>query len=188
MSEVIEVTADMIEKAVRMLDGIPGASDKAVARALNRALASGRTAGVREASKLYTAKQSDIRADFKDTKRASARDLSAGISGRGSNLPLTKFLYKPRKDTTGANRAPVYAAVRKGGVKSLGGRAFVWEEIGNIFMRLGDTRLPIKKLTGPSIPGLLSNEQVADAVVDKLAETAEKRLAHEILRILEEAD
>lgn len=185
MSASIEITDRMLEKAEDMLEGIPGASRKAVARALNRALSSGRTAGVREASKVYTAKQADIRADFGGIKKASANDLTAGISGRGGNLPLTKYLYKPRTDTTGARRAPVYAAVKKGGAKPLGRRAFV--SGGRVFMRQGATRLPIKMLSGPSVPGLLNNEQVVDAVMEKLEETAESRLDHEILRILEGA-
>ena len=54
-------------------------------------------------------------------------------------------------------------------------------------MRQGATRLPIKMLFGPSVPGLLNNEQVVDAVMEKLEETAESRLDHEILRILEGA-
>lgn len=186
MSARIELADKMLEKAEGMLEGIPGASKKAVARALNRALSSGRTAGVREARKVYTAKAGDIRADFGGIKKASSSDLTAGLIGRGSNLSLTKYLYKPKTDTTGARRAPVYAAVRKGGAKPLGDRAFIWDS--HAFIRVGATRLPIKKLYGPAVPGLLNNEQVVDAVMDTLEETAERRLDHEILRILEGAE
>lgn len=179
------VTSDMLGRAEKMLKGIPGAAEKAVARALNRALVSGRAEGTRAARSEYTIKASAVRADFAGMKRARPNDLTAELAARGRPQPLSVYKFAPKSDTTGARRAQVRVAVKKGGLKPLG-QAFV--SGGKVMQRLGATRLPVEQKYGPSVPALLGNEGVAEQIMDFMLETAESRLEHEILWALEEAE
>ena len=46
-------------------------------------------------------------------------------------------------------------------------------------------RFPVEELYGPATPQMMySNEEVMDEIEDKMAETYEKRIDHEILRVL----
>lgn len=54
-----------------------------------------------------------------------------------------------------------------------------------IYEREGPERLPIRELYGPATTQMMySNEAVLDSIEEKMAETYEKRLDHEILRVL----
>lgn len=54
-----------------------------------------------------------------------------------------------------------------------------------IHERLGLDRYPIRELYGPATPQMMySDENVLDAIEEKMAETYEKRIDHEIDRVL----
>lgn len=54
-----------------------------------------------------------------------------------------------------------------------------------IYERVGAERFPIRQLYGPATTQMMySNEEVLDAIEEKMAETFEKRIDHEILRVL----
>lgn len=185
MSGGFEVTSDMLGRAEKVLKGIPGAAEKAVARALNRALVSGRAEAVRAARSEYTIKAAAVRADFSGMKRARPKDLTAELGARGSPKPLSVYKHAPTSDTTGAKRTQVRVAVKKGGLKPLG-QAYIHG--GRVMRRLGATRLPVEQKYGPSVPAVLGNMNVSEQIMDKMSETAESRLDHEILWALEEAE
>lgn len=186
MSENFEVTSDMLGRAEKMLKGIPGAAEKAVARALNRALVAGRAEGVRAARSEYTIKAAAVRSGFAGMKRARPKDLTAELTAKGKPQALKEYKHSPSSPTTGAKRAPIRVAVKKGGLKPLGDRTFVGES-GHIVHRLGSTSYPLEALSGPSVPAILRNEGVSEQIMDRMSEVAESRLDHEILYALEES-
>lgn len=183
MSVSIEIKSDAIEKAQKYLAGVPKGFETAMMRSLNRALQEGRTAAVRETTKQYTIKARDVRPTFK-MQRASRADLSASLESNGGRLPLSTFTHRPTTDTTGANRKQVRVGVKKGGLKPLG-QAFVHN--GRILQRLGRTSYPVQQKFGPSIPSMLDNDEVVDKVVETMGKSVEKRLEHEVGRILDGA-
>lgn len=178
----IELTADKaLERASRLLSTVPGGVEKALVSSLNRAATMGKTQAVREVTARYTAKAGEVR-NTMSMKRASRSRLDAEIVSSGPVLGLSHYRYSPRRDTTGANRKRVRVAVkREGGLKPLGS-AFVWQ--GKLMERQGKARVPIQKMVGPSVPSIMSNPAIVDAMVEKSEENVVKRLEHEVNRIL----
>ena len=170
-----------IKLAQDMLAEIPKGAEAAVARAFNRALVTGRAAVTREITKRYTVKAKDVRSTFL-MKRASATHLDAELISKGKALPLRAFSHNPSTDTTGVKRKPIRVTIKSGEAYALT-TSFVWR--GNIFDRLGNSGLPIKKMVGPSVPSMLGNDDIVDEVQSVMNDTAEKRLEHELGRLIE---
>lgn len=168
-----------LERAERMLAGIPGGATRAVVSALNRASQTGRTTAVRQVTQRYTLKAGFVRNEI-HLEKASSSNLVAGIKNSGKPLPLSAYLYKPKKDTTGRNRQQVYVSVKKDGMKPLA-RGFVW---GERVMQRAEKGRRITRVTGPALPVILNNEQIRYAIEDAMTETFDKRLEHEISRLL----
>lgn len=178
---MIEVkTNNSFERAEKLLAGIPGGFETAMSRSFNRALQEGRTAAVRQTTKEYTIRARDVRSTFK-MNRASKSNLEANLSSKGQRLPLSTFKHNPSTDTTGANRKQVRVAVTNGGLKPLG-QAFIHK--GRILQRLGSSAYPVQMKFGPSVPSMLDNDEVVDVVVETMGKSVDKRLDHEVLRLL----
>lgn len=177
----VETEKNAIEEASKLLEGIPGGIEKAMSRALNRALQEGRTAATREVSRRYTVKAKEVRPTFKMHKASNSK-LEADLSSTGENLPLSSYLHRPTTDTTGAQRKQVRVGVKKGGLKPLG-QGFIWK--GRVMQRVGQTRLPVEQKYGPAVPVILNNDEIVDKVVETMGESVDKRLEHETRRILE---
>lgn len=176
----VEVENDTLKQAERLLAEIPNGVQRAMVSAFNRALQEGRTAGTREVTKQYTIQAKRIRPTIA-MHRANKNNLNAELVSRGKRMPLEYFAHKPQTDTTGAKRKQVRVAVKKGGMKPLG-QGFIYK--GMVLQRLGDSRLPVQKKFGPSIPSIIDNEQVVEVMENKMIEAVEKRLLHETERLL----
>lgn len=182
---MIELTAEQIDRAERLLERIPGAAPKAMARAINRATESARTEAARKVRALYYITQKDVTSTIKIYK-ASPSDLSAMVLSRGNLIALTKFRVTPKKPQPKRRREIIVRVKRGGGgvVK----KAFVARmksgHIG-VFKRAGERRYPIDQMYGPSIPEMLGNSSVTGWVEEKARERLDQRLDHEINRLLE---
>ena len=181
--EYVTVTAEQIEKAERLLHGLKGAAGKALARSLNRSLESSRTEGVRKVRQEYNVRAKDVRKTIK-LSRAKPNRLTAVISSTGGALPLASFKYKPAT-VNPRRRTPVRVGVTKGALETLD-RAFVARVNGvkGIYERIGQRRLPIRQLYGPSVPQMIGNDSVVQSMASRARETMDIRLDHEIERIL----
>lgn len=178
----VTVAADRaLERAGRLLSEVPGGVEKALVSSLNRAAQMGKTQATREVTSRYTVKAKDVRPTMK-LSRATKSSLEAEIESRGPALGLSHYRHSPRSDTTGSRRKPIRVAVKRdGGLKPLG-KAFVWR--GKIMERSQRTRLPINKMMGPSVPSVMNNPEIVDAVLQTSEENVVKRLDHEVNRIL----
>lgn len=170
-----------------LTEKIPKGAEEAAARAFNRALDAGRAAIVREVRKNYEVRAKDVRGTIW-VQRASKWSVSSGggmvaaIGAKGSALPLRAFAHRPTSDTTGAKRKPVRVSIQAGHPFTAPG-GFIWR--GNIFYRKLETRLPIKKASGPSVPSMIGRTDIADKIYTVMLETAEQRLEHELNRLAE---
>ncbi len=176
---MIEFNVTQIERAERLLGEIPGALPKAQASAINRSLITARAEIVRAVRKEYVIKAEDVRSTIRVTN-ASAASPMGQIKSMGGPIPLVKF------DASKDN--PVRARVKKNGAKKPIKHAFR-QTMGNgyqgLWIRAGKARYPLKQLYGPSIPQMIGNENVIKSVEEKAIETLDKRIDHEINRILE---
>lgn len=180
----VDIAENSLDRATKLLAGISGGIYKAVGSALARAADSGKTVAKRATSKEYTISQSEFLARTKNINhfvRESSGGISVVFGFRGNVIPLAKF------NTRVGNDGHVVTQVKKSGAAAVLDRAFSAQmgEHRGIYERVGVERFPVEELYGPATPQMMySNEEVMDEVEDKMAETYEKRIDDEILRVL----
>lgn len=175
---IIDIAEKGFERAQKILAGVPGGAKQAVGHALARAGRSGATEGKRAVVKEYTIGGGNFMRYTHNINHF--RGLEVVFGYRGTVIPLTKF-------TTKATNTGMMVNVRKDtGMQEID-HAFYASIRGHngVFMREGTKRLPIHELFGPATPSMMySNETVMDQVEQKVVDTFEKRIDHEISRIL----
>lgn len=183
MRMTVKVDEKLLQEVQERLGQFSNKAPNAIANALNRAATNIRSNISKEVRKEYIIKASDVKATLSKNK-ASRGDLSVVVRSTGSVIPLDRFKVSP-KTVNPKRKAPIKAAVKKGGMKEIL-RAFVADIHGiKVFQRKGKPRLPIRRLFGPSVPQMLGNETVRDQIEKEGHETFHRRLDHEINRILE---
>ena len=175
------MTSDQFSYARRALKGIPGGLNKAMFAAMGRALSHTKTVLGREIRNEYTIKARTARSAITAKRVKGSGSSQAEIRVKGSNLLANEFSLRPKTDTTGAKRKAVRLGIRKGGIRRVD-RGFVNKGI--LLRRSGKSSYPIEPVFGPSVAGMAANEHVADSVCSSFRETFEKRLQHEVTRIL----
>lgn len=180
---VVRLNAEQVERAELLLRNIRGGANKVLSRVINRSIQTARASMVREVREEYTAKAKAIRSTISVDKATSSKP-EAQIKSIGSPLPMRDFKITP-KTPNGRRRTPIRVSVKRGGQTAING-AFVVRTGGsiNVFERVGKRRLPITKLFGPSVPQMIGNHNVVTRIAESAEKTAEKRLDHEIDRIL----
>ena len=181
---IVDGVEDSLDKATRLLAGINGGVYKAVGSALSRAAAAGKTAAKQPVTKEYTISQSEFLARTRNINhfiRESSGGISVVFGFRGNVIPLMKF------NTRVNGSGQIVTQVKRSGSAETLNRAFSAQMGGHrgIYERVGVSRFPVEELYGPATPQMMySNEEVTDEIERKVADTYEKRIDHEILRLL----
>lgn len=173
-----------IDRVQKLLAGIPHGADKAIGSAIKRAASSGEAYAAKAVSKEYYISSGD----FKKYTMSKRRIITSGgttveIEFRGYHIPLKKF------DTKVGADGRVTARVKRSSGKTVLDHVFEMT-VGThghegVFERLTGKRLPIEEKLGPSTPQMMSaNDDVSQAIGDKVREVFEERLDHEVLRVL----
>ncbi len=181
-------STNSFDDATRLLAGIEGGARRAVGAAIQRTVTSTRAYAARAISKEYTISPTV----FKEyTKVSSSNQKRAvriehgtteyGIMFHGYHIPLIRFDTAFGADgriTTRVKRESPAVALDQAFVANVGGRLGIYE-------REGRDRFPIKQFLGPATPQMMSaNEDVMDDIQNHIHETFDKRLDHEITRVL----
>jgi hypothetical protein len=183
---MIEITNEQMERVSLILSGIPNGAKKVFYNAINRGLQTVRTQSGKSVTKTYRILQKDFKSETSITeKKASQSNLIGEIAFAGTSIPLIKFQVSPKEP----QRQTVSVAV----LRAAGGErlkhAFIAKmksgHIGVFERATPDVRrLPIKELYGPSPAGMLNNYEVQAEIEKTAQETIDKRVEHEITRIL----
>lgn len=182
----VDVAEASLDRVQLLLAGIPGGVYKAVGSALARAAQAGRTEAKGAVTKEYAISSGTFISytnpinHFQRSGKAGGLSVVFGFSGHV--IPLLKF----NTSVSGKNGTVATQVIRSHGKQALDKafRATVNGHTG-IFEREGKERLPIRELFGPATTQMMySNEEVLDAVEEKMAAVYEQRIEHEILRIL----
>lgn len=166
-------------------------------RAINRAASNLKTNAAKEVRSTYVIKAGEIKSTM-TISRATSKRISAVVVSRGNALGLEKFSIRPAQPRPGKPPKSLKVQVRKDkSMKDLLS-AFVANVQGNrVFERAKGrtkrrkrsdgqwTELPITRLFGPPVPIMLENEGVRSRLEAEAAKVFEKRLEHEIKRVLE---
>lgn len=179
----IEPAAGQLERVNKLLAGFPGGAFKAVYAALKRAGDTAKTKAGQFAAAQYTISKGTFMSNV-NTKSSVSGDMGGAaelrISYAGSVLPLLAF--HTRASRNGLVQTQV---MRSGGAVTLQ-HAFIAPVFGQtaVFERVGAPRFPVRQLFGPSTGHMMQNEQVAEQMSETIQDTFDKRVEHELLRVL----
>lgn len=184
---MVDFTAEQVDRAVKMLAHLPGEAQRAMARAMNRALEGARTTAVKETRAEYRVSSRDVKATMR-VQKATPANLQAEVVSTGKRIPLATFGARPTQPGTGGpGRPPLRVGVkRNGGRKPIEG-AFI-SRVGRVAGRVGAKRYPIRSLYGPAVPQMIGAETVIARVEEIAAQRLSARLDHEIEHALETAE
>lgn len=189
MSVNVDVSDAQLKKAQDMLGHIPGGAEKAIARAINRAITAANTEATKQIQGQYVLKGKKVITQAKSVaRRATKSSLSAIIEAKGSPIPLGAFLTNPRKPPRRRPKGSLFARVKADGGGQIKGAFITTVQTGHIgvhhagvFVRSkGNASLPIRQLYGPSVPQMLGNREIQDFLVKRAKLVLDERLDHEI--------
>ena len=180
----VDIAENGMDRVTKLLAGIHGGVHRAVGSALARAAASGKTAAKRAVTEEYALSQSEFLSQTRNinhiVREASGR-VSVVFGFRGYVIPLAKFntrINSSGRVVTQVKRANTAETLDQAFQAQMGGHRGIYE-------RVGAKRFPVRELYGPSTVQMMhANERVMDKIEEKMAETYEKNIDHEILRIL----
>lgn len=180
----VDIAEDGFSRVEKILAGIPGGAKKAVGNALTRSANAGKTVAKKAVTQEYTISSSEFLANTRNINnitRSSDGGVSISFGYRGNVIPLIKF--DTRVDRSGRVRTHVMRSTARVSLERAF-RAKMGNHIG-IYERLTDARHPVEEKFGPATPQMMySNEDVLDSIEDKMAETYQQRIEHEITRLL----
>lgn len=176
-------TSQGLDRAIKLLAGIRRGAYRAISSAAKRAAVSGKAAGAREVANKYTVSIGNIKSHMTDrySIAANGSGVEAKIVFNSRHITLLSF-------DTGFSGGKVAARVKRDSARKqlergfFGGNGRLKE---GVWVREGSDRYPIMKLSGPApTQAMTANPDVADAIADKVWETFETRVDHEISAIL----
>ena len=180
---VEEIGGTSLDRANKLLAGIPGGVFRAAHSALKRAGDTAKTRAGQFAAEEYTINKSTFMANVSvstDIKNLGGSEISMNVRFAGTVLPLLTFNTKYSR-----NGMLTTQVKRNGGAAALQ-HAFAERVFGPIavFERVGSARFPVEQKYGPSTAHMMQNEEVIKKMDETIIETFEKRMEPEINRIL----
>lgn len=214
MIRIEEVGGKSLERAEKLLAGFPGGLDKAVKSAMSRSLSYLRANSAKEIRKVYAISASALRTEENIKTKYSYRPgvgISGYVLFSGHKIPLYRYNgaspVQPTQDTGKTINALINGQWRKThpGVAAAGhqlnstsptrfenafvarmksghtGHTGIFERTGGATATGNDA---IKEIMGSSVPQMLGNKDVEQALVDETMKKFDERLEHEINAIL----
>lgn len=184
----VHIEQESLARAYNLLRHIPGAFPRAVSAASNRTLESMRTDTVRETQKRYFVKPGDIRKTL-TLKKTNAGNLQGAMISKGGRRKLSDYQLTPKNPRAGRQGGFKGAVKREGGLKPLPLDTFMMNtpNAGYVLftrVRPGRGWQNIKHVHSPAIPQIIKNEETVEIVEIHTREVFEKRLNHEVMRLL----
>lgn len=178
-----EIGADSLERLNKILAGVPDGIWKASYSALRRAGDTAKTRAGQYAAEEYTINKGDFMRNVRQKTHISSEVgglVSMSISYAGNVLPLLTF--RTRYERGGLLRTQV----KRNGAASVLEHAFAARVFGpiGVFERVGEKRFPVEQKFGPSTAHMMQNEIVVEKMDETIKETFDRRLEHEITRVL----
>lgn len=179
-----EIGNDSLGRVNKLLAGIQGGVYKATFFALKRAGDTAKTKAGQFAAAEYAITKREFMRNVNSKTQIKSESgggvTSMSISYAGHVLPLLTFNTKFAK-----NARVQTQVVRNGGASTLE-RAFIANIFGSagVYERVGASRFPVEQKYGPSTGQMMQNDRVINQMDETIQETYERRIEHEINRIL----
>ena len=181
---MIEITTEQTERISLLLGGIKNGMRDAIYNVLNRAVGTVISQTSKYVRQTYAIKHGDLNQNQNvKVSRASRSKLEATIMYAGTLIPLIKFHVDPKNPK---RKTVTASTLVNGGAKQLS-KAYV-ADLGvygvGVFERETFKRDSSKQLFGPSPKHMIETSDVLLKVEAAAMETIDKRVEHEISRIL----
>lgn len=180
---IVDIAEDSLDRAQKLLAGIGGGWEKAIGSALSRAANTGKTVAKRAVTSEYNIDQSMFMRSTRNINHYVRAGNGVGVvfGYAGYVIPLLYFASTPSSD------GRISVNVKKSTAAEVLDHAFV-AQMGHhkgIYERVGPSRFPVEEKYGPATPQMMySNEKVANQIEEKVVDTFNQRIDHEILRIM----
>lgn len=172
---MFRITATGIDDAIQRLSNADANKlHRALRSAVMRTLRGARKDAGTKVKQRYTIAASHVT----KTIKLYASGLSGEMTSSGSRNKSSLFVLRPKSRPKKMPPGGVFIM----NVRGQGGnirRAFI-QKNGEPYERTGRSRFPIRRLSGPSAPGMLSNPHVAPFIVRKMEERLGINIEHEI--------
>jgi hypothetical protein len=184
MSARIEEIGGMsLDRASKVLAGVPGGAFKAASAALRRAGGTAKTRAGQFAAEEYAIAKGDFMKNVAvstDIRGQGGAAVSLNIRFAGTVLPLLVF------NTRFSRGGLLTTQVKRNGSAAALQHAFAERVFGPVavFERVGAPRFPVKQLFGPSTAHMMQSDEVVKKMDAAILESFESRMEHEITRIL----
>lgn len=174
---MIGLTVTGTDRIVADFQTLRDATPRALVRALNRSMASARTAMTRAIASDTGLKAGDARSAMV-LRNASFSSLTASLTASSKRIPLIQFKARGPEPSRGRGRGVSYQLP---GGRNIIPNAFI-TTVGSghrgVFVRVGKGRLPIRELFGPSVGRVFI--KFRDIGVAKAQETFASNFEHEL--------
>lgn len=170
------------ELAERLVKTMPKIVQKAAAAAINRAITSAKAEAAKTIKERYTVKSASVKRAF-TVKKSFGEILRAEVIAKGSPLGLASFKFSRPKNS------PVRVQVlRRGKLKPVRGLFFNRFRSGYTgpMHRKQKARYPLSSPFGPSLPGMLGNEETLRPAVKRAEKVLNERFIKELDRRISE--
>ena len=193
---MIRIDTEELDRAVKFLEGIPGAAQKATRTALTKTMRGAQKEAIKKVTERYTIKQEKILPCFSRILRVSD-GMTVGFRARGRVNDLAYFKHNPK--SVPRRRPPkgkyLYSQVVKGEGGTIAHAFLARMKSGHVgvFHRTGEygrnkhrnkrgefDQEEIKTLNGPSTPQMLGSPSVAAFIQQRMEERLAKNMEHEV--------
>lgn len=191
----LTISAKGLNDIDRYLGRLGNQANKIMARAANSAMSNASKNMKKEVSARYHIASREVGKTIR-TEKASVSKPSARIVSRGEHPNLAKFKVSPMravKTLKSGERSPsVYKASveKESSLLPLDGSpkpfiATMKNGFTGLFQRKDESsRATLKGIYGPSVPQMLKKEEILEKITQEANQMMQKRMAHEIERIL----
>lgn len=179
---MIEITEDTINRVQTILADVPRGAERALTNAINRSLTMAKSQSYKGVMAEYSIKRGVIKEYTSDSiEKASTGDICGVVRFAGEQIPLYKYSgTRPSAPVKGK----VFAGQKSPKAFEHAFYTNVTASKAGIFEREGKSRLPITQIMGSSMRSMVSNAVVMEQVYEETQEMFDKRLEHEIERLL----
>ena len=202
----VDISEETAERLHAILEGMGIAEEKVLKPALARGLSAGKTVFNKQIKTVYNIEISRLstryaRFGYKNVSTEGDKIIGS-IEFSGGVIPLYKFGVSPTEAEYGKGRKTVMSSVMRGGGETALDNAFIAKMPNDhmgVFERKGSWKRKtrqtkenrytgnnekIKELFGPSLSRMADNAVVLQTVEERVNEVINKRVEHEIERIL----
>jgi hypothetical protein len=173
----MRITVEGLDKIALQLGEQPPKLQRAVIRAMNRGVKSGRTLMTRSIA-LDTGLKSAAVRDELTLREANGTRAEASLSASFARLPLIKFNAKGPEPSYGKGRGVSYRLKTGEGRVENAFIATMTSGHRGVFVRRGRGRLPIQELFGPSLGRVFM--KFRQDTIDRVVEMFQKNFGHEL--------